>query len=50
MTGLAHTLYDALRPPLSPAVPLIHIPFNDICMHFKTSADGSDDPAIVFGI
>ena len=50
MAGLAHTLYVALRPPLSPAVPVIHIPFNDICMHFKTSADGSDDPAIVFGI
>ena len=44
------TLYDALMPSLLPATPIIHIPFDDICKHFKTSADGSDGSAIVFGI
>lgn len=47
---MTQTLYDALMPPLPPATPIIHIPFDDICKHFKTSADGSDGSAIVFGI
>lgn len=47
---MTHTLYNALMPPLLPATPIKHIPFDDICKHFKTSADGSDGSAIVPGI
>ena len=42
---MSHTQYAVLTPPLSPAAPDTHILFNDICMHLKTSADGSNSLA-----
>lgn len=47
---MAHTHYHARMPLLSPAAPDAHIPFQDTCVHFKTSANASDSLAIKLGI
>ena len=44
---MTHTQYEGLIPPFSPAAPDTHILFNDICMHLKTLAHGSDSLAII---